>query len=316
MPIGFLVGLGSGLASAILFYSAARGSPLLSTVLLLLTPLPTLLAGLGWGWLSAATGAVAGAVVMVVTVNPTFAVGYALALGVPTTMISYLAYLSRPAENDPNQREWYPAGRLLAAASLYAGALPLLILPLIGGTYEILRAPLGEFFRRLSVRAAPGLGVSPLSEEQIASLAELTVAVLPGALAAYWFVIFVLNVYLAGRIARASGRLGRDWPDLPAMSYPPGFPLLVALALAATFMPGLIGVAGSSFTGGLLLAYVMAGLALVHFIARSRAPWLLWLVYALLLLFGPYTAFALMLGGLLDPVLKLKHRLGAPPPST
>ena len=61
MPIGFLIGLGAGLASALLFYSAARGSPLLGTLLLLLTPLPSLLAGLGWGWLPAAAGAVAGA---------------------------------------------------------------------------------------------------------------------------------------------------------------------------------------------------------------------------------------------------------------
>ena len=40
MQLGLLIGLGAGLASALLFYSAARGSPLLSTLLLLLTPLP------------------------------------------------------------------------------------------------------------------------------------------------------------------------------------------------------------------------------------------------------------------------------------
>ncbi len=34
MPIGFLIGLGGGLASALLFYSAARGSPLFGTLLL------------------------------------------------------------------------------------------------------------------------------------------------------------------------------------------------------------------------------------------------------------------------------------------
>ena len=69
MPIGFLIGVGSGLASALLFYSAARGSPLLGTLLLLLTPLPSLLAGLGWGWLPAAAGALAGAAVMAVVAN-------------------------------------------------------------------------------------------------------------------------------------------------------------------------------------------------------------------------------------------------------
>jgi hypothetical protein len=315
MPIGFLIGLGGGLASALLFYSAARGSPLLSTVLLLLTPLPTLLVGLAWGWLPAAAGAVAGSLAMVIASSLPFAVGYFMALGLPAAFVSHLAYLSRPDPHDPNQREWYPAGRLIAALSLYGGALPVLVLPLIGGTYEILRAPMAEFFRRLSTRA-PELGLRPLNDQQIEALAEFVVAALPGALAAYWVAIFALNLYLAGRIARASGRLGRAWPDLPALVYPPGFPLLAALALVASFAPGVVGVAGASFSGAMLLAYLIAGLALMHFIARGRAPWILWFVYSGLLLFGPYAAVALMLGGLLEPALKLKRRFGASPPPT
>ena len=315
MRVGLLIGVGSGLASALLFYSAARGSPLLSTLLLLLTPLPTLLAGLGWGWMPAATGAVTGSLLMAFTASLPFAVGYFVTLGLPAAIIAHLAYLSRPDPQDPNAREWYPAGRLIAGLSLYGGALPVLVLPLIGGSYEGLRAPLGEFFRRLSTRA-PELGFKPLNDTQIEALAEFVVAALPGALAAYWVAIFAFNLYLAGRIARASGRLGRDWPDLPALAYPPGFPLLVALALVASFMPGTIGVAGASFSGALLLAYLIAGLALVHFIARGRAPWILWFVYAGLVLFTPYVAVVLMLGGLLEPALKLKRRFGRSPPST
>jgi hypothetical protein len=316
MRLGFLIGIGAGLASALLFYSAARGSPLLSTFLLLLTPLPTLLAGLGWGWLPAAAGAVSGSLAMAIAANAPFAAGYFLALGVPAALISHLAYLSRPDPHDPSVREWYPVGRLLSAVALYGGALPVVVLPLIGGSYDGLRAPMGEFFRRLSTRA-PELGLKPLSDQQIEALAEFVVAALPGALAAYWVAIFVFNLYLAGRIARASGRLGRDWPDLPALAYPASLPFLVALALAASFAPGAIGVAGASFTGALLLAYLIAGLALMHFIARHRAPWILWAVYAALLLVEPYTIVALMIAGLLEPALKLKRRFGAsPPPST
>lgn len=315
MPIGFLIGLGGGLASALLFYSAAYGSPLLGTTLLLLTPLPSLLAGLGWGWMPATTGAVAGAAVMGFAASFPFAGGYFLALGLPTVLIPYLAYLSRPNPDDATRREWYPAGRLMAAVALYGGALPVLVLPLIGGSYDVLRPPLADFLRRLSTRA-PELGLRPLDDAQIDSLAEIVVALLPAAFAAYWVAIFALNLYLAGRIARASGRLGRDWPDLASMTYPPGFPLLVALAIAASFAPGIAGVAGTSLSGALMFAYVLGGLALMHFIARGRAPWLLWIVYAGLLLFGPYAGFALMMAGLLDPALKLRRRFGATPPTT
>jgi hypothetical protein len=194
--------------------------------------------------------------------------------------------------------------------------LPIVIAALIGGSYGVLRAPVVELFRRVSEHTASELKLTPLTEQQIESLTELVIAAMPAALAAYWLAVFSLNLYLAGRIARASGRLTRDWPDLAALGYPPGFPLLAALAIGASFMPGSIGVIGTSFAGALLFAYLLGGLALMHFIARRRAPWLLWIVYGTLLLFGPYSAAALATAGLLEPLLKLKQRFGTSPPST
>jgi Predicted membrane protein (DUF2232) len=314
MPIGLLTGIGSGLASALLFYSATRGSPLLSSFLLLLTPLPALIAGLGWGWLPALIGGLAASAAMLAIASLPFAVGYFLALGGPSALSAYLAYLNRADADGAVQ--WYPPGRLLARLSLYGGALPILMLPLLGGSYELLREPMAEYFRRFSARTASDLNMPPLSEAQIDSLTEFLIAVLPAALSAYWLILFSLNLYLAARIARASDRLGRDWPDLAGLAYPAGFPVIAVAAFVASFAPGMLGVVGTSFSGALLVAYLIAGLALVHFLARGRAPWLLWLVYGALFLLGPYAAVALAVAGLLEPVINLKRRLGAPPPST
>jgi hypothetical protein len=247
--------------------------------------------------------------------SPTFAAGYFLALGLPVAFIPYLVYLSRPQPQNPGTRQWYLPGHLLAAVTLYGGALPIVVLPLIGGSYEPLRAPMGEFFRVFSARA-PELGIKPLDERQIEALSDFVVAALPGALAAYWTAIVALNLYLAGRIIRASGRLARDWPDLAALAYPPWLLLVAALAVAASFAPGILGVAGTSFTGALLFAYLIAGLALMHAIARGRGQWLLWIVYVGLLIFGPYMGLALTIAGLLEPALKLSRRLGTPPNTT
>ena len=315
MRTGYLVGFGAGVASALLSYSATRGaSPLLVILLGLLTPLPSLLAGLGWGWLPAATAAAVGALATGVATDASSAAGYFLTLGVPSVLIAYLAYLNRPDPYGGDAREWYPPGRLMAAMALYAGALPVLFLPLIGGSYEALRNPVGKEFQRLSLRM-PELGMKPMTEQQVQAFTDLFIATLPAVLAAYWLIVFTVNAYLAGRIVLASGRLVRDWPDLPAMTYPVGLPFLLVLAIAASYAPGIVGVAGTSFAGALLLAHLVAGLSLTHFIARGRAPWALWFVYAGLILFGPYAAIVITLGGLIDPIFKLKQRLGAHPPS-
>jgi hypothetical protein len=317
MRQGLLVGLASGLVSALLFFSAARGGPWLGLVLFLLTPLPPLLGGLGWGWLPAATGALAGSAAIAAVASLALGFGYFLAVGLPAAAIAYLAYLSRPSDTAPDGREWYPAGRLLAAMSLYAGALPVLALPWTGGSFDGLR-PVAAEMVRAAFRQSGDLRLQAPTEEQVGALAELVVAVAPSALAVYWLLIMTPNLYLAGRIVGASGHLARDWPDLPALAYPPGFSLLLGLALlAAALAPGAIGIAGTSFTGALLFAHLLAGLALVHFVARRGARWLLWVVYAGLLLpvLAPYAAVLVTAAGLIEPALKLKRRLGPAPPS-
>lgn len=310
-----LIGLGSGLASALLFYSAAQGGGWLALLLFCLTPLPLLLAGLGWGWLPATAGAVAGSLTMAAIASAPLGLGYFLAVGLPAAFVAYLAYLGRPSPNEEGKLEWYPLGRLLAALSLYAGALPVLALPWTGGSFDGLR-PVASAMIKAVVKQSDELRLTPPSDQQIEVMAELAVAVAPAAMAVYWLLIITPNLYLAGRIASTSGRLGRDWPDVPAFAYPSGFSLLLGLAVLASFAPGALGIAGTSFTGALMFAHLLAGLALVHFIAQRGARWLLWLTYAALIFLQPYGAILVAIAGLIEPLLKLKQRLGAPPPST
>jgi hypothetical protein len=314
MSNGVLIGLGSGLVSALLLYSATRGGAVLGQILLFLIPLPSMVAGLGWGWLPAAASAVAGAIVVAFLVNGPFAVGYLLTLGVPVALAAYLAYLSRPHPQDPNEREWYPVGRLMAAMAIYAGAFPVLLLPLAGGSFESMRPLMIEMLRRFSERLA-GSGTQ-LTDQALADQADLALFMLPAGMAVQWLSVCALNLYLAGRIVLASGRLGRDWPDIAALTYPPGLSLLLVLALLAAGGGSAIGIAGTSFSGALLSAYLLAGLALAHFVARRGAPWLVWLLYPGLIFLWPVFMPLVALAGLVDSTFKLKQRLGAPPPPT
>jgi hypothetical protein len=313
-PLGLIIGLAGGLASAVLFYSAVRGSPTLSVVLLLLSPLPTLISAIGWGTTAATVSALACALVMAITVSLSSAIGSLVTLGVPAIGVSYFGFLSRAVGGDADQREWYPAGKIIAAIAFYGGVLPLLIVTLSGTTFEDLREPLGEALRRFSREAALDLGLQPITEGQLKSATDLLIMLLPGFIAGYWTAIFSLNAYVAGRIARASGALAREWPDLPAMKLPKDALVVFAIALLATFATGLVSIVGVSLVGSLLFAFFLAGLALMHTIARRRGIALLVATYAALVLAAPYTAALLILCGLTDTVLDLKGRFGGPKP--
>jgi hypothetical protein len=206
-------------------------------------------------------------------------------------------------------------GRLLAALALYGGALPVLALLWTGGSYEVLR-PTADLLLKMVLSQSGEDRLKAPTDQQVEAFADLVVAVAPSAMAVYWLLIMTPNLYLAGRIAGASGRLARDWPDLPALAYPAGFSLLLGVALLSTLAPGPIGIAGASFGGALLFAHLLAGLALMHFLARRGARWLLWVVYTGLLVpvFAPYAVLLITLAGLVEPVLKLKQRLGAQHP--
>ena len=53
----------------------------------------------------------------------------------------------------------------------------------------------------------------------------------------------VVNLWLAGRIVKFSGRLARPWPALSAMPFPRLAAAALALAVIVSFVGGIVGVA-------------------------------------------------------------------------
>ena len=208
-----LFGLGGGIASAVLFYSAARGSLGLSMLLFLLTPMPSLIVGLGWGLTAAVAAAIAGALVMAAAVAPVAAVGYTLALGIPVAGITHLLYLAQYAP-DGSLRDWYPVGRVLAAIALYGAALPVVVISLGSGSFSNLEPEFLRFLKQMTERAPIGSGWRSFSDTQLRDMAQMWTQLMPAAVASYWTFFMGLNTYLAARIARLSGLLVRPWPNL------------------------------------------------------------------------------------------------------
>jgi hypothetical protein len=306
--------------SAVVFASATTGPVLIRMVLFLLTPLALFLAGLGLGPLAAAAGGLAGTMLVLVAGSLAGALVFAAAQAIPVVILTYLASLNR--QTGDGVVEWYPAGRLIIVAAILAGLFSTLTLFLLGGDVETLRTALRDMLQTFVTSELPKMPDAPtLGPAEIDEATAIALALLPAASAISTMGSLLFNLWLAGRITMASGRLQRPWPDLAAIVYPPVTPLLLALATGAGFLAGLPGLIAAGFAGPLFLAYVLLGLAVVHFMTRGRSwrPFALWGLYASLFIMNTVASLAIALLGLAEaiwPMRKIMPPPKQPPPPT
>jgi hypothetical protein len=316
MPVGLLIGCGAGAVSALLFASASTGTLLGLLVLFFLSPLPVAISGLGRGWQSAAAAALTGAVVVAAAIALRAAAFHFLALGLPTVVLSYLALLNREGAGGNGAAaavEWYPIGRIVTVAALWAGGLAALALFSTASDIDSLRATLRSTFERIFSLSPPGSapGGETIGEQEIAAFTELMVVTFAGALATLWMTIATLNLWLAGLVTRQSGRLVRPWPALSELRLPRSLPLAFAATIALTFLPNYPGLIASGFASAFLFAYMLVGLAVVHYVTRgmNMRGLILGALYACLLLLYPFSWLAVAAIGLAEPVSPLKRKL-------
>ncbi len=318
MPYTLLIGLGAGIVSATVFASATTGPLLMRMVLFLLTPLALFLAGLGAGPMTAALAGIVGTVLVVIAGSPMAAVVFAASQALPVLLLTYLASLNRSAGT---VTEWYPVGRIVLATALIAGAFSTLTLMLLGGDIDALRASLRTLLENFVNTELPKMPDAPtLGPKDIDEATAVALALLPAASAISTMGSLLINMWLAGRITLASGRLLRPWPDLAALSYPTGTPLLLAVATGAGLLSGLPGLIGAGFAGPLFLAYVLLGLAVVHYVTRGRSwrPFALWALYAALFIMNTVASLAIALLGLTESIWSIRNMASArrKPPSS
>lgn len=318
-----LIALLLGLVSAVVFASATTGPMLFRYVLFLLTSLPIFLAGLGWGWRFAAVAGGASATFVALLAGPLAGAIYALTQIMPAIILSYLALLNRtyvPEGSHADVTEWYPVGRLVLWAAVMAGTITLLVLLIIGQDFEELRAGLKTYLSEAIKTSMPeSAGGAPLDEQQLETMTNIVVAVMPAASAVSWLTALVVNLWLAGRITLAAGQLQRPWPDISGLEFPPGTALMLLASMLGTGAKGITGAVGTAFLGAFFLAYVFAGLAVIHYITRGKS-WRslgLWMLYLGLLVVAVWIAVVIALVGLAERPLRLRDRAfpsGPPPP--
>ena len=301
------IAIGAGVASALLFIVSATAS-LAAVALAYLTPLPVIIAAMGFGHRTGLAAALIGGGAIALVLGALPGVIFLALLGLPTWWLSYLCLLARPLPQ--GGAEWYPVSTVVlwtailsAAPVLVAG---LLLLVRFGGyeaTIDGLAARLAAIF---DGRDLPG----GLSYDGLVRMAPL-------AIAASTVLMLSFNLWLGGRIVLLSHRLARPWPVLAdAIRLPRGVAVALAALLAAAFLPGPLGLAAEVAGAALGMVFVFEGLAATHVLTRglSGRRMILGGVYAAVFVLMPYPLVALALIGCLDCLFALRSRRAAPPP--
>jgi hypothetical protein len=308
-----LIALGAGAASALLVATVATGSAL-SVPLFYLAPLPVLIVGLGWSQMSALIAASAAAVGLGVLFGVELLVAYVAGVGLPAYALAYLTLMARPNAST-GALEWFPVGRLVLAAAILGSLAVAALIPLVAGDVETYQAALKALMTSMLQERA---GELPPDADR---LTDFLVLVMPLAAAVLTMVTQLGNLWLAGRVARTSGRLMRPWPDLAALTLPRGAIVLFGAAIGiAALMTGFVGLIAETLSATLIMAFAFAGLAVVHGVTRGAAGRGLviatvWL--AALVLGWPFAVLAML--GVADIFLDLRTRMrnrrppGSPP---
>ena len=319
-----LIGIAAGAASALLFASFASGSAL-SLLLVSIAPLPIAIAALGWSHVAGLVAALLGATALAVSLSGVLFIAFLMSVAVPACWLAYLALLARPApQPTADGLDWYPVGRLVLWAALLATLVVTITLLRIGWDAETIHNGLARVFEQLMRIQSRTPADAPLEIPSVSDpkrLLGFLAIVFPPIVAVLATLTNLLNLWLAARIVKVSGRLKRPWPDLAAIAFPPLVPLALAAAVAGSFASGLLGMFSGVLAATLLTAYAILGFAVLHKITSGIAGrgFVLAGAYASVGVLG-WPVLVMMLLGLADAMIDVRGRIaarrGGPPPHT
>ncbi|MEJ0052255.1 MAG: DUF2232 domain-containing protein [Methylovirgula sp.] len=327
------VAFGSGLAATLLLLAAFQGS-VPALLLAYLSPLPLMIATIGFGHVTGLGAVLAGFITLVallVAANPqdvsvaTFAgagvngILFLICEGLPSWWLARVASVSRSMPILPFLPEPPPdtveEGSRLSLVIVTAAAFAFLV---VGGTLATM--VLGhEDFAALVDKVAANIrpvlkqeaGADLLHANAIDSFARFLATALPAIAASVIFVIYLVNLWLAGRVAQISQRLQVPWPNVAREFRVPRLLALVFVAAAGLiFAGGAIGLVASLAASVLGVAFALQGLAVIHVVTlglRLRNN-LLFLVYLFVVPLMPWSLAPFTLLGLLEAGFSLRDR--------
>ena len=271
-----------------------------SMILVYLAQLPLFAAGLCLGTGASASAGFVAALILAGAGNLRASGLFAALNIVPVVLLVRQSLLARTTPG--NAVEWYPPGLLtawLTGLGLAAAAVTFVFFGGPQGMQAALREALAPALdRRLGE-------ITPELDELLAFVAFI----FPGIIATSWMVMTASNGILAQGLLARFGASWRPSPDLAALALPMWIAVLLAVASGATLLGGTARFIGVNVLIVLAVPFCLAGLAVLHAVARRfpRPAVTLTVFYLLAGVLGwPLLLIALL--GLLDSPLGLRRR--------
>jgi hypothetical protein len=311
------VGLGAGLASALLFAASTKGSGF-EVALAYFSPLPLMIGAIGFCAPAALIGALTGAFLLAHAATPLLGFAYLFGFGAPALIVSALARKGFPVKKGApaSVPQFFSPGALLAVAMILAVIAAWIGVAALTDFHHGFNAALEAMLRRFG----PDLDQLVENLRQLdahvdaASIKRLILLSAPGGVAASQTLLLAVNLWLAARIVDISARLGRPWPSLPEnLILPRAVAPAFVLAASVSFYGGLTGALAGAFAAAAGLALLLQGLATLHAFTRDskyRGFLLsaLWAATTVFVLIAPPFLMAFTLFGLIESVFSLRAR--------
>lgn len=330
------VAFGSGLAATLLLLAAFQGS-VPALLLAYLSPLPLMIATLGFGHVTG-LGAVLAAfitlVALLVAANPQDlspaafinagldGLVFVICEGLPSWWLARLASLSRGTPILPfptfATRPEDKAGKDSSRLSLIIVTAAVFAFLIVAGTLASMLLDHENFVVLLDKIAAnikpvmtQEAGADLLRSNEFDTVARFLAKALPAIAAGVIFAVYLVDLWLAGRIVQISQRLQVPWPNIAReFRVPRLFTLVFFAAVGLIFVGGAVGLLASLAASILGVAFALQGLAVLHVVTlglRFRGN-LLFLVYLFVVPLVPWSLAPFTLLGLLEAGLSLRDR--------
>ncbi len=315
-----MIAIAAGLAAATM-HSTLLVPSAISILMFYVSPLPLLLAGLGWGPLAAIVAGAAGTLAVAVAMGFKPALFFAVTTAVAPAILCRLALLNRSdGQSGENEGEasdqgvqWYPEGRLLLWAAFMAGLLMTAVILITGPDAESFRGHVREMVDQIF---AAGLKDQPQQLEELKPVLDMFVVAAPLISASFWLLAMLVNVWAASRILSKTGRSLRPWARFSDLAFPQRAGMALAAACFATFLPGTLGLIGQVFTSVFMTAFSILGLAVLHHLTIGHAArgFLLFSLYLALFILNWVLIVPLVAIALADMIFQIRQRGNASGP--